>query len=173
MKTLFVQILLVVLFTSNVHSVYGQAKKENIIINATALHRTKDSINFLLAITNASPEKMAIFKPNIEYVNYGLMAIGLINQADSTKFYFNHGQRGDIDNISLKREDYVVLGAGECYTKQVNLAINEFVPRIKKGTYRLEFMMDYSIVNLTFPCEVNESVFKGKTSTVFAEKMRL
>jgi hypothetical protein len=116
---------------------------------------------------------MAIFKPDIEYVNYGLMAIGLTNQANSVKFYFNHGQRGDIDNIFLKQEDYIVLDTGECYTKQLNLAINEFVPRVKKGTYRVEFMMDYSIVNFTFPCEIKASVFKGKTSIVFAEKIKL
>jgi hypothetical protein len=173
MKTLFLKIFLLLLFANYVHVVNGQTSKQDIIINATTLHRNKDSISFLLVIKNVSSAKMVFFKPNIEYVNYGLMAIGLINQTSSGKFYFNHGQRGDIDNIFLKQEDYIILDKGESYTKQLSLAISEFVPRIAKGTYNVEFMLDYSIVNFTFPCEVNASVFKGKASTVLAEKIKL
>ena len=173
MKTFLVRIFLIVLYFSHIHVVNGQTEKQNIIINATDLRMTKDSICFLLSITNASPNKIVIFKPDIEYVNYGLIAIGLINQDNSAKFYFDHGQNGDIDNIFLKEEDYIVLGSEECYIKQLKCAISEFIPRIKKGTYKVEFMMDYSIVNFTFPCEMKASVFKGKSITEFVKKITL
>ena len=173
MKILFLKILLLLLLANYVHLVNGQIQKQDIIINATRLNGNKTNINFLLTIKNVSSANMVFFKPDIEYVNYGLMDICLINLTTSDKFYFNHGLRGDIDNIFLKPEDYIILEVGESYTKQLRLPINEFIPRIKKGTYKVKFMLDYSILNFTLPCEVYAAVFKGKTSSVFAERIKL
>lgn len=91
MKVLLSNICLLFFLIGQVHVADGQTNKQDIVISATALYKTKDAIRFKLSIKNVSSASIAIFKPDIEYVNYGLMSIGLINQSNSAKFYFNHG----------------------------------------------------------------------------------
>ncbi len=173
MKVLLSNIFLLLFLIGQIFVAHGQQDNQDILISATGLQKANDSISFKLSFKNVSPKSIAIFKPDVEYVNYGLMAIGLINQSNSAKFYFNHGKRGDIDNIFLKQEDYIILDTGECYTKQLKLAIKEFSPKASNGDYKVEFMLDYSIVNFTFPCEIKATVFKGKSSTALREKIKL
>ena len=152
---------------------YGQTIANDVTIGIKDLRANKDTISFKLSLTNVSDQSVVLFKPNLDYVNYGLIGIFLKNFSTHKKFRFDNGERGDLDNIFLKQETYIVLNKDETFITVFKLAINKFSPRILNGDYQVEFMLDYSITNFTFPCEINAVVFKSKSSILSAYRIKL
>lgn len=147
--------------------------QKDISINMSQLRKIGDSVLFTLTVENSSPSSIAIFKPNILYVNYGLIGINLIGRADSNVSRYNYGARGDIDKIILGDADYVVLMTNECFSREMLLHVKNFLPNFKSGRYKVEIILDYSIVDFEFPCSIQSMIFKKRVSAVSMNKLAL
>jgi hypothetical protein len=122
---------------------------------------------------NVSDKTIAFFKPDLEYANYGLIGILLKNVNTHKQYRFDNGGRGDLDNIFLKQENYVLLNKDESFCQNLKLSINQFTPKISKGKYEFEFVLDYGVTNFTFPCEMKAAVFRSKSSRLVHEEITL
>jgi len=169
MKYIFVYLLLILFVNGNIAN--AQKVSDSIGLRIESLYTRNDSMNISIALENMSSKALAIFKPSIEYVNYGLIAINLISIANQSKFEYYHGNRGDIDNIFLTEQDYIIIDKGETYTKRLKLAIKEFSPKIKRGQYKLEILLDYSLVHFTFPCKIETKIFDGKARAISNDRI--
>jgi len=144
---------------------------QDISVKISNLYKNKDSILLTVTLENISNGRILIFKPDVNYVNYGLLAINLIDQSNISSGHYDYGKRGDLDKLILEESDYLILNEKETYSKRIQLFTRNFAPTITKGFYKLQFTLDYTFINLEFPCKVQSKIFKGKVSTISTTKI--
>lgn len=160
MKTSKLKIALIFIICIHYFPSFGQKNSTNLLLN---VHK-KDSIaNYFemdISISNDDSTSILFFKPDVNYVNYGLINIVLFNQMTKKSYNLNYGERGDLDSVTLTLNNSITLNKGEMFTKNILININNFSPHLPHGEYLLELKLNYSITN--FKTDYKGNVFKGE-----------
>lgn len=127
------------------------------------VYTLSDTLYVSITLKNTETEPCLYLKPDVENVNFGLMALVLKNQTNEKEYVYFLEDGGDIDEITLTCENSILLGGQESFTNKMIFSLKEFTPMLSdKGKYSLSLLIDYSIVDFkTDKCQ-SKNVFKKK-----------
>ncbi len=160
MKRLFNCILLaILLFLTTI----GRSQELTIDLSNKQEYTLNDTMYISITFKNRETESWLYLKPDIENVNFGLMAFVLKHQTNEKEYVYFLEDGGDIDEISLTCENSILLGEQESFTNRIAVLLKEFTPMLSdKGKYNLSLLIDYSVVDFKVDKCQSKNVFKKK-----------
>lgn len=124
-------------------------REDAIVLNIDKIDFSSDTIKLEISVVNNGDRTIALYKPNLKDICWGLLKIYAISENEKSQKHeiFPCEAIIDLESIKLDCDNTVRLSSQEGLKKIFTFPIEDFSPHIKIGKYIFYVELNYSIVN--------------------------